>query len=323
MTGVDASQFEPLAIVSRSGVDESVHFGALVALNRAGDVSFAVGDPDIEIYPRSSTKPFQALAMVRAGLSLPAEQLALVCASHNGEPVHLETARAILASAGLSEDALANTADFPLHVPSAHSAIRDGLVKTSLQMNCSGKHSGMLATCVKNGWPLDSYLEPGHPLQVAITGTVTELTEADPVAIGVDGCGAPAHVVSLTGLATAMRKIAVGDAGAAGNQVFTAMSQHPYVVGGDGRHVTTIVSHVQGLFAKDGAESVYVAATDDGRAVALKMSDGSGRATPTVLLAALHRLGVDVSRVPDSVREIVLGHGQPVGEVRAVGIDEA
>jgi L-asparaginase II len=322
LTGVDASQFEPLAIVSRSGVDESVHFGALVALNQSGDLSFSIGDPNVEIYPRSSTKPFQALAMVRAGLTLPPEQLALVCASHNGEPIHLETARAILASAGLSDDALANTADFPLHVPSAHSAIRDGMVKTSLQMNCSGKHSGMLATCVLNGWPIDSYLDVDHPLQAAITSTITELTEAKPTAIGVDGCGAPAHVVSLSGLAMAMRKIAVGAAGDAGNRVFTAMSQHPYVVGGDGRHVTTIVSHVPGLFAKDGAESVYVAATNDGRAVALKMSDGSGRATPTVLLAALHRLGVDVSKVPDSIREVVLGHGHPVGEVRAVGIDE-
>jgi L-asparaginase II len=120
-----------------------------------------------------------------------------------------------------------------------------------------------------------------------------------------------------------MRKIAVGAAGDAGDEVFTAMSEHPYVVGGEGRHVTTIVSHVPGLFAKDGAESVYVAATRDGRAVALKMSDGSGRATPTVLLAALQRLGVDVSRVPDAIREVVLGHGQPVGEVRAVGVDEA
>lgn len=323
MTGVDPSQFEPLAIVSRSGVDESVHFGALVALNQSGDVSFSVGDPNVGIYPRSSTKPFQAVAMVRAGLTLASERLALVCASHNGEPIHLDTARAILESAGLTEHDLHNTPDFPLHVPSAHAAIRDGMVKTPLQMNCSGKHSGMLATCVKNGWPIDSYLDADHPLQVAITSTITELTEAEPVAIGVDGCGAPAHVMSLSGLATAMRKIAVGAAGDAGNQVFTAMSQHPHVVGGDGRHVTAIVSHVPGLFAKDGAESVYVAATGDGRAVALKMSDGSGRATPTVLLAALHRLGVDVSRVPDSVREVVLGHGQPVGEVRAVGIDEA
>ncbi len=323
MTGVGASQFEPLAVVSRSGVDESVHFGALVALDRSGDLSFSVGDPAVEIYPRSSTKPFQALAMVRAGLALPPEQLALVCSSHNGEPVHLDTARAILAGAGLDERALMNIPDFPWHAPSAHAAIRDGMVKTSLQMNCSGKHSGMLATCVQNGWPLDTYLDVDHPLQVAITSTITELTGAEPSAIGTDGCGAPAHVVSLTALAVAMRRIATGAAGDAGDRVFAAMSGHPYLVGGDGRHVTTIVSHVPGLFAKDGAESVYVAATRDGRAVALKMSDGSGRATPTVLLAALRRLGVDVSQVPGSVREVVLGHGKPVGEVRAVGIDEA
>lgn len=323
MTGVSPQQFAPLAVVSRSGVDESVHFGALVALQPNGEMSFSIGDPRVAIYPRSSTKPFQALAMVRSGLSLSPQQLALVCASHNGEALHLETARQILASAGLGEDALLNTVDFPLHVASAHEAIRRGDAKSSLQMNCSGKHSGMLATCVINGWPLDSYLNVNHPLQQAITDTITETTQQEPLAIGIDGCGAPAHVVELVGLARAMRAIAVGDAGTAGTRVFEAMSQHPYVVGGEGRHVTTIVSHVPGLFAKDGAESVYVAATSTGHAVALKMSDGSGRATPTVLLAALQRLGVDTSGVPDSIREVVLGHGQPVGDVRAVGIDEA
>jgi L-asparaginase II len=181
----------------------------------------------------------------------------------------------------------------------------------------------MLATCARNGWALDSYLDVNHPLQRAITDTITETTQREPLAIGVDGCGAPAHVVELVGLARAMRAIAIGDAGPEGTQVFNAMSQHSYVVGGDGRHVTTIVSNIPGLFAKDGAESVYVAATRDGHAVALKLSDGSGRATPTVLLAALRRLGVDTSAVPDSIREVMLGHGQPVGEVRAVGIDEA
>ena len=323
LIGVSPEQCAPLAIVSRSGVDESVHFGALVALKPNGDVSFSVGDPHIAVYPRSSTKPFQALAMVRHGLTLPPEQLALVCASHNGESIHRETALKILRGAGLSDDALLNTVDYPLHVPSAHEAIRRGDAKSSLQMNCSGKHSGMLATCVQNGWPLESYLDQHHPLQVAITETIAETTQREPLAIGIDGCGAPAHVVELLGLAKAMRAIAVGDAGAAGTQVFNAMSQHPYVIGGDGRHVTTIVSHVPGLFAKDGAESVYVAATQDGHAVALKLSDGSGRATPTVLLAALRRLGVDVSAVPETIREVVLGHGKTVGEVRAVGIEEA
>ena len=318
--GVRASQFAPLAVVSRGGIDESIHFGALVALNAAGDIEFAVGDPQVHVYPRSSTKPFQAVAMVRAGLELPSERLAVVCASHNGEEIHQQTVRDVLAGAGLSQEALANTADYPLHQHSAHDAIRAGLPRTPLQMNCSGKHSGMLATCVINGWPTDTYLQPQHPLQTAITDVVEELTGAAPIAIGTDGCGAPAHVMELVGLARAMRSVAIGTAGDAGNQVFTAMSQHPYMVGGEGRHVTQIVSGVPGLAAKDGAESVYVAALADGRAVALKLSDGSGRATPTVLLAALQRLGVDISGVSDEVSEIVLGHGKPVGSVRAVGI---
>lgn len=320
MTGVRPEQFEPLAVVSRSGVDESIHFGAVVGLNRDGDVEFSVGDPHTWIYPRSSTKPFQALAMVRNGLALPPEQLALVCASHNGEDVHQRTALAILASVGLDESALANTKDHPLHAPSAHEAIRQGKEKSALQMNCSGKHSGMVATCVINGWPIDGYLEQSHPLQLAITEVVAELTGAEPLAIGTDGCGAPAHVIELVGLARGMRAMAVGAAGDAGTRVYEAMSRHPHMVAGTGRPTTAIVGAIPGLFAKDGAEAVFVAAMDDGRAVALKLSDGSGRGTPTVLLAALSALGIDVSDVPGSVREVVLGHGKPVGEVRALGL---
>jgi L-asparaginase II len=318
--GVDGEQFAPLAVVSRNGIDESVHFGALVALNTDGSLAFSVGDPQIEIFPRSSTKPFQALAMVRSGLVLDAEHLALVCASHNGEQIHQRIATEILTSVGLDETALANTHDYPLHVDSAHLAIRQGKAKSSLQMNCSGKHAGMLATCVINGWSTKDYLAQDHPLQQVITQTITQVTEMTPSAIGIDGCGAPAHVVGLTNLARGLRAIATGDAGDAGREVFTAMSQYPDLIGGTGRHVTGIVSAVSGLCAKDGAESVYVAAMNDGRAVALKMSDGSGRATPTVLLAALAKLGVDVSGVPAYVDELVLGHGHTVGRVRALGL---
>ena len=319
MTGVHPDQFVPLAVVSRSGVDESVHFGALVALNPDGTTAFAMGDPHVTIFPRSATKPLQALAMVRSGLSLPPELLALVCASHNGEQVHQDTARAILATVGLDESALMNTPDWPLHAGSMRAAIRDGIARSPLQMNCSGKHSGMVATCVVNGWPVDSYLDQDHPLQRAITDVVIELTGAEPPAIATDGCGAPAHMVDLTGLAHAVRAIATGGAGESGTQIFRAMSGHPHIVAGTGRHNTDIVANVPGLFAKDGAESVYVAATSSGHAVVLKLSDGSGRATPTVLLAALDRLGVDVSGVPESVTEHVYGHGRPVGGVRAIG----
>jgi L-asparaginase II len=321
MTGVRPEQFAPIAVVSRSGVDESVHFGALVALNSDGSIAFSVGDPDVTIFPRSATKPFQALAMVRAGLSLPSDQLALVCSSHNGEDQHQKMAREILAGAGLDESALINTPGYPWHVHSAHEAIRLNRPKSSLSMDCSGKHAGMLATCIVNGWDVKTYLEPSHPLQQAITNVMTEVMGEQPVAIGTDGCGAPAHVVNLTALVRATRAIAVGDAGESGNQVFAAMSQHPYLVGGDTREVTKIVAAIPGLMAKDGAESVYIASMNDGRAVALKISDGSRRAAPTVLLAALRRLGVDVTGVPDDIAEVTYGHGKPVGGVRAIGIE--
>jgi L-asparaginase II len=321
MSGVLPSQFVPLAVVTRSGVDESIHFGAVVALEKNGDIAFSFGDPHVQIFPRSSTKPIQALAMVRNGLNLPPEKLALVCSSHNGETVHQNTAREILASVGLDERALENTADYPTHVHSAHEAIRAGVQKSALQMGCSGKHSGMVATCVINGWPVKGYLEQDHPLQVAITKTVADVTGKEAFAIGIDGCGAPAHVVELVGLARAMRVMATGEAGESGTQIYNAMSQYPHMVGGTGRDVTKIVSGVPGLFAKDGADAVYAAAMDDGRAVALKMSDGFGRGTPTVLLSALQKLGIDISGVDASVAEIVRGHGNPVGAVHSIGFD--
>lgn len=318
MTGVRPEQFAPVAVVERNGVDESIHFGAAVCIGADGSMVHSVGDPSLAVYPRSSTKPLQALAMVRAGLVLPPHLLALVCASHNGQTEHLDGVRAILASVGLDETALRNTADHPLHADSARDAVRAGREKSPLQMNCSGKHAGMLATCVVNGWPLDTYLEPTHPLQRAIDGVVAELCGV-PLAIGTDGCGAPAHVVSLESLARAFRAIAVGEAGSSGAAIFEAMSQHSHMVGGDGRDVTRIVSAIPGFFAKDGAEAVYAGASSDGRAAAVKISDGGGRGRVTVFLAALQTLGFDTTALRDELSEKVLGHGKPVGGVRAVG----
>lgn len=315
-----SEQFAPLAIVARNDVDESVHFGALVALNPDGSRAFCVGDPEILIFPRSATKPFQALAMVRCGLALDPQHLALVCASHSGQAIHQRIAKEILATVGLDESALANTGDYPLDIDSAHQAIREGKKKSSLQMNCSGKHAGMLATCVINGWSIDDYLSPSHPLQQQITSTIKEAVSMDPPAIGIDGCGAPSHVIGLENLAIGFGRIATGAMGEGGQQVFDAMSQFPELVGGAQRHVTGIMTAIPGLCAKDGAESVYVAAMNDGRAIALKMSDGSGRGLATVLVSALEKLGVDVSQVPTYVNEVVLGHGEIVGRVRAVGI---
>ena len=321
MTSDPTTAYQPLAVTYRSDVLESVHHAALVCLNRDGAIEFAVGDPDLPVFPRSSTKPLQAHAMVANGLDLPDELLALVCASHDGLPMHLDGARRILASVGLDESALANTPDMPLDDAEAERVTRAGGVKTSLQQNCSGKHSGMIATCVTAGWARDaSYLHPEHPLQQAITDGVPALTGDRVYGIGVDGCGAPAHVVSLVGLARSFRNMATGEAGEAGLRIHRAMTGHPEMVGGPTRDVTLLMRGVPGLMAKDGAEGVYAAALPDGRAVALKVADGANRPRPPLMRAALTVLGVDLAGVaPSTFESTVLGHGRRVGEVRLVG----
>ena len=309
--------FVELAVTTRNGHDESVHYGAVVALESDGSVAFALGDAGAVVFPRSSTKPIQATAMVASGLSLPPRLLALVCASHDGRAEHLSTAKEILATAGLTEDALGNTADYPLDPDAQDAAIRAGGVKTALQMNCSGKHSGMLATCVHNGWDLESYLHVDHPLQQRITEMVPQLAGEEASFIGVDGCGAPAHALSLLGLARAFRSVALAPSSSAAGQVATAIRQHPEMLGGPTRDITLLIQGVPGLMGKDGAEGVFAIALPDGRAIALKISDGANRARPPVMKFALQALGVDVSAVdPRAFDSVIFGHGKPVGSVR-------
>lgn len=309
--------FVELAVTTRNGHDESVHYGAVVALEPDGSVAFALGDAGAVVFPRSSTKPIQATAMVSSGLSLPPRLLALVCASHDGRAEHLSTAKEILATAGLTEAALGNTADYPLDPDAQDAAIRAGGVKTALQMNCSGKHSGMLATCVHNGWDLESYLHVDHPLQQRITEMVPQLAGEEASFIGVDGCGAPAHALSLTGLARAFRNVALAPSSSAAGQVATAIRQHPEMLGGPTRDITLLIQGVPGLMGKDGAEGVFAIALPDGRAIALKISDGANRARPPVMKFALQALGVDVSAVdPRAFDSVIFGHGKPVGSVR-------
>ncbi len=316
---VSANAFAPVAITSRSDFDESIHFGAVVGLSPSGSIEYAIGDAHTKIYPRSSNKPMQAVAMVRAGLQLPPDLLAIVCASHDGTPMHVDAVQRILAGCGLNADSLANTAYMPLDLEAQHALIRAGELATPLLMNCSGKHSGMLATCVDNGWAHDpSYLLVDHPLQAAITTTIDELCAEPHAHIGVDGCGAPAHAMSLLGLARAFRAIANGSAGSAGEQVYAAMTRNPEMVGGRKRDVTLFMQQVPTLMAKDGADGVFAAAMPDGRAIALKISDGGDRARAPVMVAALRALGIDVSAVDPLVQERIMGHGRQVGVVRAV-----
>lgn len=315
-----SSNFVELAVTTRSGRDESLHYGAVVTLGMDGSIAHELGDSSVVVYPRSSNKPIQATAMVSAGLVLPPRLLALVCASHDGRPEHLVAVREILSTAGLTEAALGNTADLPLNPDASEEVVRHGGVRTSLQMNCSGKHAGMLATCVHNKWPHDmSYLQVDHPLQRRITQMVLDLSGEEHTHIGVDGCGAPAHAMSLLGLARAFRAIAMAPEHSPAETVALAMRSYPELVGGPRRDVTLLMQGIPGLMAKDGAEGVFAAALPDGRAVALKISDGANRARPPVMRSALRALGVDISAVdPAAFLSPIFGHDQPVGEVRVI-----
>jgi L-asparaginase II len=310
---------EPVLVeVVRSGMVESRHRGSVVALAADGSVVLSLGDVDSPVYGRSANKPLQAAAMLELGLDVPLDLLALVCASHNGEPMHIAGVRRLLAGAGLDESALRNTPALPLYEPSAAEVLRAGGGKEAILQNCSGKHAGMLATCVVNGWALESYQEPDHPLQETVTGVIASLTGEAAGHIGVDGCGAPAHAISLTALARGFAAVATAPEGTAPGAVRAAMTAHPDMVGGTGRDVTALMATVPGLVAKDGAEGVLAAALPDGRAVALKLADGSWRGFAAVLLAALDRVGADTAGATALRSSAVLGGGRPVGEARAV-----
>src|SRR5215207_2635686 len=197
-----------VAEIVRSGFVEGHHYGSIVALAADGSVDWSVGEVTAPVLPRSSNKPVQALAMVELGLDLPADLLALACASHSGEPFHIEGVRRTLASAGLDESALQTPADYPLDDAAREAVIRDGGTRAPVLMNCSGKHAAMLATCVVRGWDTATYLDPEHPLQQALAETFAELT-GEPVAhVAVDGCGAPLLSTSLHGLARAFSTLA-------------------------------------------------------------------------------------------------------------------
>jgi len=309
-----------VAHVLRSGFVESVHHGSVVALDTDGSTLLAVGDVAGPMFPRSSSKPIQALAMLRGGLDLDGELLALTAGSHSGEPFHLEGARRILAGAGLTEQDLQNTPDLPYEESERNVWIAAGREATSLSQNCSGKHSAMLATCVAAGWDTATYLDPSHPLQQLMAQTLADLAGEPAAAVGVDGCGAPVMAVSLTGLARAFSRLATAPSGTCEARVAAAIRAYPQWLGGTRRDVTALIRGVPGLIAKDGAESVYAVGLADGRAVALKIADGGQRARPVVMAAALRRLGIEADVLDELAHAPVLGHGQQVGSVDAVGV---
>ena len=305
-----------LAVLERSGLIESRHLGAAVVVGPDGTVLRTLGDDDALIYPRSTLKLLQAIAVLRSGVELDGEQLVLAAASHTGTAEHVRVVRAILDRAGLGEDALQCPEDWP----SDAAARRSASARARVTMNCSGKHAAFLLACVVNGWPVDSYLSPRHPLQLLIRRTVEDYTDEIVDRTGVDGCGAPVLAVTLLGLATAIGRVAgaTRDGDPHAYRLAEAIRANTWAL--DSPQVATVMDEL-GLIAKNGAEGVFVAGAPDGTAVALKMLDGSTRASIPVALSLLEGVGAldhdDVERVVTSTTERVLGGGEPVGELRS------
>lgn len=310
-----------LVHVRRSGLHEGTHFGSLVITAADGSVEFARGDVTTPMFPRSSSKPFQAVAMLECGADLHDADLALAAASHSGEPQHVDRVLRMLERAGLTEDDLGCPPALPLNESARQAAVLAGGGPRRVFMNCSGKHAGMLIACLHNGWSTADYLVPHHPLQRRVVDVVARLGREEPAAVGIDGCGAPLLAVSLTALARGFGAAAAAAADTPERQVTDAMRAYPELVGGTGRDDTRMMRALPGVLVKGGAEGVHCAALPGGRSVAIKITDGGDRARMPVLVAALRAMGV----TPDSPQAAavldefavapVLGGGEPVGTV--------
>ncbi|MFF1958269.1 asparaginase [Streptomyces sp. NPDC058220] len=317
MTSGSAAVSPVLAEVVRSGFVEGLHRGTLVLLAADGSVELELGDPEVPVFPRSSNKPMQAAAVLRAGLGLSGERLALAAASHSGEGFHLALVREMLAEHGLTADDLRTPPDLPLDRVEAEAYLAGGGVRDRVVMNCSGKHTAMLAACALNGWPKDNYLDPAHPLQKLVRMVVEEAAGERVPAVGTDGCGAPLMALTLTGLARSFRHFVLAAPGTAERRVADAMREHPEYVAGTRRIDTWLMSEVPGTLSKMGAEGVQAVALADGRALAFKIDDGGVRALGPVLARALQLLGVEAEALFRIGRAPLLGGGVEVGGIRA------
>ena len=304
-------QPQPMAELWRGGIVESVHRGHAVICDGAGVVQ-AWGDPDAVIFPRSSCKMVQALPLIEsgAGAGLSQKQLALACASHQGAALHTGHVARWLADLGLGEADLRCGTHEPYDHDERNRLIRAGELPCQLHNNCSGKHAAflMLNRHMKGG---PEYVDPAHPLQVAIRQSFEEVTGEPSPGIGIDGCSAPNFATTVTGLARAMAAFAgaTGTGDARDRAMFAltrAMAAYPELVAGEGRSCTELMRAMAGRVAvKTGAEAVFVAIVPERRiGIALKITDGGTRAAEAAIAALLVRLGVLDAGHPATLRRL-------------------
>ncbi len=314
----------PLVRVVRGRLIESIHAGHVAVCDADGTVIASAGDPDRMIFARSCMKPLQAAVSLTAiDEPLPDREAAVIAASHNGEPVHVGTVRAVLERAGLDADALRNPPGWPLDAETMAASQH----KHKLLHNCSGKHAGMLLACVRAGWDPDTYLRASHPLQRRVTRAVRRATGLEDLTMSVDGCGVPVHGMPLRSMATLFARLTaterLGDLAPAADRVTEAMRSEPYLVGGRYRVDTDLMRTSPDVVAKSGAEALECAAVlPSGLGVAVKIEDGGSRASAPALLRVLEQidaLSADHLRaLAPHVSPSVLGGGKPVGALEAV-----
>lgn len=293
---------EPVAEITRGGRVESVHFGVMAVVDASGRKLASAGDPRVAVYPRSTLKPLQTLTVLATGVELTDLEVALTTASHNGSAAHRDAVAGFLARHQLGQSLLQCPADWPLDKDERVAMLAASEQPNQLAMNCSGKHSGFLAACQHVGWPLDSYLEPSHPLQQAIVATIEDYTAEKVTHSSVDGCGAPLHAVSVLGLARAMARV-VSEKSAGSERLLSAVAKHPWAIAGEG-HANTVVIERLGGIAKIGAEGLVVIAVPSGVAVTVKILDGSMRATTPLALETLKRVGAVESTTADALIQL-------------------
>ncbi len=303
----------------RSGLPESWHEVAAVAVDPSGETLLQSGAVDRTFFFRSAAKPFQAAVAQELGAGLPSEHLAVACASHDGDPVHIATVESILSSAGLAESDLRCPHDWPLAMRGKRRVCADGATAPRrLWHNCSGKHAAMLRACLAQGWSTEGYLRTDHPLQKRISDLMVEVAGPDALPVGVDGCGAPVFRTTARSMAGAFRVLASDHRFA---EVRKAMQRYPALVSGVGNDDAVIATWLDAA-AKRGAEASLGVALPGRGGIAIKVWDGAGRAVPVAAHAILTSLGWIPQGSEQVLREalatVVYGGGNPVGELRVV-----
>jgi L-asparaginase II len=329
-----------LAELTRGGVVESVHQGTVVVARLDGAVIAAAGDPETFAYFRSSAKPFQAVQVVESGAAerfgFTPDELALCCASHSAERMHQNQVLAMLAKLGLDDSALQCGIPLPIDQEEASLIVAGERPRSPLQCDCSGKHTGMLAACLAFGYPIESYLEPEHPLQRRIRGVVAEVCQTEPeqLRLATDGCSVPTFGTSVRRMATAFATLSAPERAAAGaggkhaealTRLQNAMTSHPENVGGTHGRDDTDLMRVSGgrLVAKSGAEGLLcVGVVGEGIGIAIRVADGSFRSHAAVIASTLRQLDLIDASIIDSFLELwdtrLLNHNKRhVGDIRA------